>query len=315
MIRRVVASVVVACALGPVASGQVKLEYKVAEGTTERHKMESKVHQLLTIEGMEILTDVDQSAVTTSVNGKRNADGTLPIEVTLDSFKIRMGLPGGIELNLDSTDKDLKVDVPQLAFLSEMLKAMRGASYTVVLDSKDKVKFVEGTEKNLAKAGELTKQAADTLKARFDPDRIKREFEQMYGNLPDGLVREGEPWERTETSDVGGGQTLTFKRQYEYKGTVKQDGKNLDKIAVKAIEVTYKMDPNAGSPAKVTRSDLKIESSEGSILFDRAAGAAVDRRDKTRITGGMGLNIMNKDYDAKLDLTFESHTTVAKDGK
>lgn len=312
MIRPLVAMTAIVCGLGHLAEAQVKLEYKVAEGMTERQKVSAKVHQVMTINGMDVETDVDQGAVTVSSNGKRKPDGTLPIEITLESFRIKMTLPGGMEINLDSADKDLKVDLPQLAFIGDLLKAMRGASYTVVLDAKDHVKFVEGTEKNLTKAADLPKQAAEALKARFNTDRIKREYEQVYGNLPDVLVREGEPWERTETNDIGGGQTLTFKRQYEYKGTVKKGDKTLDKIAVKAIEVSYKQDPNVESPAKVTKSDLKIQSSEGAILFDREAGAVVERQDKTRMKGGMSLNAGGMDLDVKLDLTLDSSLTVEK---
>ena len=315
MIRRMLASLVVVCALGSVTQGQVKLEFKPPEGTTERHKSESKVHQIMTINGMDIETNADQGVIATTSYGKRQADGTLPVEIGLDSIKIKMTLPGGIELNLDSADKDPKVELPQFAFLADMFKAMRGTTYTVVLDSKNDVKFVEGTEKNLTRVADLPKAATDALKSRFDPDRIKREYEQVHRIFPEGLVREGEPWERTETSDIGAGQTLTFKKQYEYKGTVKKGEKTLDKIAVKSLEVTYKMEPNAESPAKVTKSDLKVESSDGTILFDREAGTFVERSDKTRMKGDMSLSVGGMDLTAKLDLTLDSTTTVEKSAK
>jgi len=315
MIRRMLAAMALVCVVGPPAGAQVKLEFKVAEGTTERHKVESKLHQIVTIMDMDIETNLDQAAMATAANGTRKADGTLPIETTLDSLKMKMSLPGGIEINLDSADKDLKVDLPQLAFIADMLKAIRGTSYTVVLDAKNNVKSVEGTEKNLAKVNEMPKQAAEGLRHHFDPDRIKREYEQIHTIFPDGLVREGEPWEHTETNEVGGGQSLTFKKQYEYKGTVKKGDKTLDKIAVKALDVTYKMDPNPEAPAKVTKSDLKIDSSEGMILFDREAGAVVERHDKTRIKGDMSLSAGGKDLEAKLDLTIETNATVEQAGK
>jgi hypothetical protein len=315
MIRRTLATMALAGALSPAAMAQVKLEYKPAEGTTLRHKTVAKVQQVLSIAGMDIATGSETDLVTTSANGKRKDDGTLPIEITIGTIRSKIKIQDQ-EFSVDSDDKDPKIDFPGLAFLGDVIKATRGASYTVVLDAKNNVKFVEGTEKNLAKVGDLAPQAAAELKSQFDADRIKREFEQEHGNLPDGLVREGEPWERTETKDISGGQSLTLKKRYEYKGTVTKDGKTLDKIDVKAIEVSYKMDPNAEGPAKVTKSDLKVASSDGTILFDREAGATVEHAEKYRLTGDMTLvikiNNEDKEFPSKLDLTLDSTTTSEK---
>jgi hypothetical protein len=313
MVGRVVASLAVVCALSPVASGQVKLEYKVPEGTTQQHKVSVKTHQVMTINGMDIETDGEEEVVGRSAIGARKADGTIPIEVTLDSMKTKIAIAGN-EFTIDSADKDAKIDNPQLSFLGDVIKALRGSSYTLVLDSKNNVKFVEGTEKNLQKAGDLPPLAALALKARFDVERIKREFDQSHANLPDGLVREGESWERTESNGIGGGQHLTFKRRYEYKGTVQKDGKTLDKIAVTALDIAYKQDADPNLPAKVTKSDLKVDSSEGTILFDREAGVTVEHADKTRIKGDMTMTItaVNMELAVKLDLTLDSKTTVAK---
>ncbi len=318
MIRRTLATMALVGALCPAAMAQVKLEYKTAEGTSERHKTMAKVDQVLTIAGQEIKTANDVQIVTTSTNGKRRDDGTLPIEIAIESIRSKIKIQDK-EFAVDSADKDAKIDLPELAFLGDLIKAISGSSYTVVLDAKNDVKFVEGTEKNLAKAGDLPPQAAAELKSRFDAERIKREFVQEHSNLPDGLVREGEPWERTETSDISGGQTLTLKKRYDYKGTVKKDGKTLDKIEVKAFDVVYKMDPNAESPAKVTKSDLKVESSDGTILFDREAGAVVEHAEKYRITGDLTMVIKingeDKELPSKLDLTIDSATTTEKAAK
>lgn len=314
MVRRMLATMALVGVLCPAAWAQVKLEYKPAEGRTLRHKTVVKVNQVLSVAGMDVATGSESDVVTTSANGKRRDDGTLPIGIAIDSIRSKITIQGQ-EFTVDSADKDPKIDVPGLDFVGALIKATRGASYTVVLDAKNAVKAVEGTEKNLEKVADLPPQAAAEFKSRFDVDHIKREFEQEHGNFPDGLVREGEPWERTETSDIGGGQSLTLKKRYEYKGTVQKDGKALDKIGVKALEVTYKMDPNAESPAKVTKSDLKVESSDGTILFDREAGAAVEHAETYRITGDMTLVIAGKDYPSKLDLTIGSTTTSEKVAK
>ena len=58
----------------------------------------------------------------------------------------------------------------------------------------------------------------------------------------------------------------------------------------------------------MTKSDLKVESSDGQLLFDREAGAMIERSDKTRIKGDMTLNVNGNDIPITLDLTLEAKT-------
>jgi hypothetical protein len=317
MVRRAAVLSLVVCtwAASP-APAQVKLEYKFTEGAATTSKVDIKIHQVLTINGMDVETDSEQSAVSGTSIGMRSADGALPITNTIDSLRVHLSIPGAV-IDYDTADPNAKVENAQFAFLPDVMKALAGSSYTIVLDPKNQVKAVEGTEKIAERAKDLDPMAADALKGRLSVDRIKRDFEEEHGNLPTVLAREGEPWERTEVDDIGGGQTLTFRRRYEYQGTTEKDGRTLDKIAVKALEVTYKMDENAQSAAKVTKSDLKIDSSDGSMLFDREAGRVVERKEVTRIKGDMTLKVGEMELPSKLDLTFDTAVTreKAKDAK
>jgi hypothetical protein len=287
------------------ARAQVKLEYKFLEGTKSSHKTTSKVHQVLSIMGMDVETEAEESVVTSTSVGKRNADGTLPVAQKIESLKSQLSLPGGINVSFDSANPDAKIDNAQVAFLGDVYRAMLGVGYTVVLDDKNKVKFVEGTETFAAKVDALEGTAALVLKGRLSAEKIKKAFEQEHANLPDVLARKGEPWELTQTSDIGGGQTLTFGKRYEYLGTVDKDNKTLDKIGVRALTVKYEMDPNSPSPLKVTKSDLKIESSDGTFLFDREQGQIVDSKEVTRIKGNLTLSANGQDLPSTLDLTFD----------
>src|SRR4051794_23406017 len=105
MVRRVLASMALVGVLCPAARAQVKLEYKAAEGVTERHKTTVKVQQLLTIMGNEVATASETEIGTTSANGKRKADGTLPIEITIDSIRTKLKIQEQ-EFSIDSSDKD-----------------------------------------------------------------------------------------------------------------------------------------------------------------------------------------------------------------
>jgi len=292
------------------AHAQVKLEYKFPEGRKFTYKTTSKTSQNLTLMGMGIETETDETVISSRSVGKKRADSTLPIEDKVESLHVEMSLPGGLKLNYDSSDPNVKVDNPALAFLGDVFKLAGETAYTVVLDDRHKVKAIEGTEKLLEKADKLDALAKDTIRSRLEPDKLKTKFEQEHQNLPDVLARSGEPWERTEVLDAGNGQTITFRKKYEYVGTEQKGDKTLDKISSKAIGVDFKQDPESKSPLKVVKSDLKVESSTGTILFDREQGCVVDAKGKTRLKGPMTFSANGQEIPGEIDLTFESTTQL-----
>lgn len=306
MIRRgLVLALVVLGAVAPAAQAQVKLEYKYPEGRKSSYRASIKTHQVLSILGMDVETEADQSTVSSEAVGKRNADGTLPLTQKIESVRAQLSLPGGINVNFDSADPNAKIDNPQVAFLGEVFKALVGVSYTVVLDPKNKAKFVEGTETFDAALDKLDPKAAAVLRGRLGAEKLKRSFEEEHSDLPEVLARPGETWETTKVMDLEADQSLTFRNRYEYLGTVEKDGKQLDKIGVRALSVVYAVDPKSPSPLKVNKSDLKIDSSEGTILFDREAGQTVESKSVTRIKGDLTLVLNDKELPSTLDLTLD----------
>jgi hypothetical protein len=310
--RIVTASFALVLAVGPASPvcAEVKLAYKHSEGTSLRSTVTMKVHQILTLAGMEIESTVDNTVVTSESVGARNADGTLPVTESVESLRAAMDLPGGIAVRFDSAEPDVKIDNPQVAFLGDIFKLLVGSSHTLILDDQGKVKFVQGTEMTLGKLEGLDPKVSGVVKKTLQSESIQRKFEQTQSSLPETAVKPGDSWERVEDAELGAGQTLTFKKRYEYVGPVEEGGKTLDKIDVKALEVTYKMDPDADSPLEHLGSDLKIDSSHGTILFDRDHGRAVKSSGTTRIKGNMTFKVNNMELPSKLDLTFENSTAT-----
>jgi Family of unknown function (DUF6263) len=290
------------------AQAQVKLEHKYTEGRKLTYKTTSKTHQTLTLMGMEIETSEERSMITSMTTGKRRADSTLPVERKVESLRTEMSLPGGMNLKFDTADPNAKIDAPGLAFLGDLFKLAGEVVYTVVLDDHNKVKAIEGTEKLKEKAEKLEGPAKDLMSKQFDSEKLKRGFEQESQILPDVLTRPGETWERTQVAEIGGGQTLSFRKKFEYTGTEKKGDKKLDKISSKIVEVKYQTDPDSNLPLKPVKSDLKPESSTGTILFDREEGHVVSSTDKVRIKGDITFSANGQEIPSTLDLTIE--TTV-----
>jgi hypothetical protein len=70
------------------------------------------------------------------------------------------------------------------------------------------------------------------------------------------------------------------------------------------------MDPNSPSPLKVSKSDLKVESGAGTILFDREGGHLVTGKGKTHIKGSMTFTAAGQEIPGEIDLTIESDTEL-----
>jgi hypothetical protein len=311
----VVAAVTVACLalLGSQpARAQVKLQYKFPEGKTLAYKTASNAFQVLTLMGMEIQSRERKTIVWTQMIGKRRGDSSLPVEVKVRSLRADLRLQGGIDLSYDSIKPGHQIKDPDFAPLEDVYQLESEVAYTVVLDDKDKIKVkgIEGTEKLQEKAGKLDAISREQIRGRINPDILKTQFEQEHQNLPDVLARPGEPWERTERLEIAGGQVLTFRKKFEYLGTEKKGDKTLDKISSKVLEVHFKPDPDSQAPLKVTKSSLKINSSEGTILFDREAGCLVESRERIQLKGTMTFSGGGTDTATPIELTVQTNTQL-----
>jgi hypothetical protein len=61
---------------------------------------------------------------------------------------------------------------------------------------------------------------------------------------------------------------------------------------------------------KVTKSDLKVESSAGTILFNREGGHVVSAKGKIHIKGPMTFTAAGQEIPGELDLTIETETEL-----
>jgi hypothetical protein len=288
---------------------KVKLQFKHKEESSISVKSTSKMHQILNLAGQDLETRASNTVTLTSIVGKRGNDGRLPIQQRIDAMAVQLSLPMGINVDFDSSNPNAQSDNPRLQSIIDTYKARVGFSQTIILGKDNQVIAVEGAEKILERA---TPGAADILRPEIKPDRLKKAAEQSYSILPTELVGPGDTWMRTLTTRIGGGQNLTYETRFEYLGTVNKDGQDLDRIGTTALTVALSIDEDAQTPLKVTQSDLKIESSKGTILFDRAKGLPIESNSITHIVGDMTLSINGMEFPGKLDLTFDSASAVQK---
>ncbi len=281
----------------------VKLERKYLPGTAATSQIEANTKQVLTIAGMNFENTSERFIITTSKTGTRNEDGILPITTTIDKLQVNLSFPGGIKEMFDSGNPEKKAENALLEPVFDLLRVLVKTKTTTLLDNENNIKAIEFPDNPAEKVG-------DDFKSSFDAEKRKKAAENERGVLPDKPVKAGDSWTHTTDADLSGGQTLTLETRYEYVGTEQKDGKTLDKITLKTISVRYAMDPNAKSPLKVKSSELKVSSSEGTILFDREKGAVVTSVSKLRIEGDLKVDANGMELPATLDLTIENRTAL-----
>jgi hypothetical protein len=294
-----------ALGIATAAHAQATLERKLTPGKATVTST-TKVHQLLSIAGQEVPVDVESTSTSTVTTGSRGADGAARIVHKTDATKFNLSVQG-MKIEFDSARPDgAKADNQMFQAILDGLKGMIGAELTYVYDKNNKVVAVEGADKVLAALPESSRMA---LKDQLDPERIKLQANQELGVLPDGPVKQGDRWKRTETRDLGSGQKLDSEVYYEYLGTVEKNGKTYDKIGMFVESVKFGIAEDAPIPIKLVSSDLKAEASSGTILFDRELGTVVESTSSLRVTGPMVLSVMGMELPAKLDLTMEGQST------
>src|SRR5262245_58393063 len=130
----------------PPARAQVKLEYKFPEGQTLTYRTTSNPFQTVSLMGMGIQSGEKKTVVWTQRIGRRRSDSHLPVAVKVESLRVDLRLQGGIDLSYDSSKPDARIADPDLAPFGELYKLESRVAYTVVLDDRNRVKAVEGTE-------------------------------------------------------------------------------------------------------------------------------------------------------------------------
>jgi hypothetical protein len=288
---------------------KVKLEFKHKEESSATTTTVSKVHQILSIAGQDLETRANNNVTLTTTVGKRGTDGRLPIQLRIDALAVQLSLPMGINLEFDSSSPAAQNDNPRLQALLDTYKARVGSTHTIILGRNNEVLAVEGAEKVLENA---TPAAAEILRADINPEQIKKTAQQGYNILPNEPVGKGDTWTRTTSSRIGGGQILTYEIKYEYLGTEKKNGQELDRIGTTATSVTLAMDEKAQTSLKVTQSALKVDSSKGTLLFNRAKGQTMESNSTTHIVGDLTLSVNGMEFPGTLDLTLDSTSAVQK---
>ena len=275
------------------AFGQVTLVQKVNEGESYTSKTTVKTDQKLTIAGQDGGTTSSTVVETKTTTGKRDAEGKLPLTVETNMLSSEIGLPGGVKIKFDGKNPDAKDDAgnPLAELIRDKIKANAKLSMTIVLGKDNTVVDVQGIKPG----------------SEVNPDDIKEQFAEELKTFPKKPLQKGDTWEQEVKVNLGQGQVFTLKRKYTYEGETSKSTvsstRKVHKITAVDSAVTYSAKEG---PFKVTKSDLKVDDSKNTILYDPAAGRDIETSSTLRVSGKIGLSVNNMQLDGDLDLTMSS---------
>lgn len=299
-VMALVAALVVGWQTSP-ASAQVTLKRMMPKGKTLMTNNDTIIEQTLSLAGQNIETKSEQNAVQ-SAKYSAEANGNTAVEHKLEAIQLRLKT-GGMEFMFDSANPDKGTDSEIGKQIAKSLQVGLKAPWTAVHDANGKVLEIKGIDK-LTEG--LDEQSAAMLKAQLKPEYLKERLSNEADRIPSTPVKVGDTWEKAQSLQIGGGQSLAFKRKFKYAGQVERDGKKLHRIEISTSEVTYAIGADSPLPLKLKNSDLKVTESKGEILFDGELGRVVEENDKVRMKGKLTFEIATQELPGELDLTITS---------
>jgi hypothetical protein len=305
MVRRIVLFALLVLVAAP-CFGQVKLERKLKEGSTQVTEETIAFEQELSIAGMDVKTTVEAKSTTKSEIGQRDALGRTKSKNTIQALQVSINASGN-DYTFDSANPN-QTGNSAIEFLRDIHKAMLGSATTMTYEN-GKVTAIEH-EKDIV--GSLAEEVKPFVKSQFDPETLKKAANQELERFPAEPVKAGDSWQRTESQDVGSGQIFTSDVRYTYEGTVQHNGKPVEKITSKTQSVKLELSPDSPLAAQLMfkNSDLKPEESEGVILFDRERGIVVEEKGSVRIKGDITFAVGGQELPSKLDLKMRVGKTL-----
>jgi hypothetical protein len=251
----------------PAATSQVTLEIKHHEKTTVKTRQSFKSSSISQVAGQETSGEMSAVIIRESVTGARAADGTLRAKTTVKTLTFKAEGDGNVVVDFDSADPNRKAPIVQVEPLNEMLRIMLKHPVIEVFNKDGTVKAVEFPDDVGRDLPEPFNKILKSASANLFVD-----LKQQQEMLPDKAVSKGDTWTRDQKVDFGALREMSLRIDFQYEGTVKKEGRELDRISGKITDVAYVGEDWREGPGLVKNAELKPTKSSVEVLFDRKLG-------------------------------------------
>ena len=287
------------------AFSQVTLEIKQHEKTTVKTRQSFKSSSTTQVAGQETSGKMSAVMIRESVTGARAADGTLRAKTTVKTLTFKAEGDGNVVVDFDSADPNRKAPIVQVEPLNEMLRIMLKHPVIEVFNKDGTVKAVEFPDDAGRDLPEPFNKFLESASAKGLAD-----LKQQQEMLPDKAISKGDTWTRNQKVDFGAFREMSLRIDFQYEGTVKKEGRELDRISGKITDVAYVGEDWSEGPGLVKNAELKPTKSSVEVLFDRKLGRYVEIKLMVQVKGELTLEADGKELPAKWENTFEQGIKV-----
>ncbi len=270
-------------------SAQVKLEWRFKEGETffaERVYTQKQAVEMKGKAFKEQRSKTWLSAIT--VKEKTKAGYILELKVESAIFR---------------SDGERR-DVSPAVASDELLAAkFKGCSFNVTVSPQGKVSKFEGYEAFIQKLTDKNADGEKALRALITEEGLREDAEEVFGWLPERIVRKGDKWKREAVEPMP--PFGSFKSTYEYVLDTEQGPEVGIGLSTK---MSYRPPGNEAELFKVVKGSLKGEDGKGALVFDIEAGRLVSSHKSVLVRGELILESMG--HQTKADFTSENELRV-----
>ena len=287
------------------AFSQVTLEIKHHEKTTVKTRLIQKALNTTHIAGQEASGKMGVVMIRESVTGARAADGTLRAKTTAKTLTFKFEEGGNVLLDFDSADPNRKALIVQLEPFNELLRIFLKHPVTEVFNKDGTVKAVEFPD-------DVGRDLPEPFNKMLKSASVNAfvDLKQQEEMLPDKAISKGDTWTRNQKVDFGAFREMSLRIDFQYEGTLKKEGRELDRISGKITDVAYVGEDWREGPGLVKNAELKPAKSSVEVLFDRKLGRYVERKLMVQVKGDLTLEAGDKELPAKWENTFEQGIKV-----
>lgn len=286
----------------PAASGdKVTLKWKFEKDKSFFQKMSTTTKQELTVMGNKVTQEQKQSFVFSWTPVKLEGD-VVTLKQKIESVDMAIDI-GGTKIEYNSTGAQTSGNP-----LAEFFKALVGAEFTVLLDTKEnKITKILDKDQFVAKLVNANPAMQPLLNNILDEKAFIDMSEPTFRVVPTKAVGKGDTWDLSTTLKLGPIGSYASAYKYTYEG---KEGA-LDKIGIAA---TLKYEPGTSAsgslPFKIENAKLESTKAAGSVLFDNTKGRADKSSMNMEVKGTLTIDIGGQktavDINQSQSTTFET---------
>ena len=149
--------------------------------------------------------------------------------------------------------------------------ALKGAAFTLTLDSTGTITKYDGYEQLVAKFGKSNEAGAKIFKSAVPEESLTEPLTQLFSFGPPKPVKAGESWTRELSLPFAPLGTFRAENKYTHTGKAESSG-SAAKVDL-ATKLTFRPPASSGDlPFKVLGGDFKESEGKGALVFDAELG-------------------------------------------